>query len=713
MHLWRGALQDKFIPWFEGPCDKKSGISNDFPIHVAPVASIKTIKEAILQNQAGRAQSLLPSPEEEEASALRFCRLCIAHELQRNGETFQALEGFDVAELESPDLLVHMVRSMGLRRSMASPDSPESTLQFKETQLAIKLLERAVDLGPEDEYVRKVAFELTDRLSWYQEACDHLQSLIRLKPDDESLLLRGARYYLAHGDAQGALDLLETVKENETKSPQWWFLYAQLLIQAGQEKQALEAIEAGLQSSPSNWQEALHMLVNIGAIERAEEVAIQAPPQADRAAALARFSLWKLDLPSARSHVDVALKEDPQHLLGLLVHGALLFLENEYEQALVILEDVERRLPPQQGGDNQWLSLDAVMTWQSEIHRQAGHHEKALRAADRAKSSGHNFGLLAYLNRLLALTHLAQSQGNQVMSPDVWRPVLSKVADLLPTNALENLHTPHEVQALSQTALSLFGGNRSSRPTLLTAGKLNPFETPPHPRQLGRMLQHLLRTQSTDHVLHLFEKHHARFPDDATTLTYWGETLLWLGDYEEAAQRFREAISLHRPTTWAWIGLGATMLLQEDFQSARSTWEEGVKAARFRGPTLYVYEGEMLRKVGDLDAAKTHLDHALRTKPERISAWINRALLSHLMGNKDPLVNLAKWIQRESPGMWIDLCARAKGSPSSLTDLPNRFELLLDMMRGNRSSALASYLVDDNTLRFGRWKPPQPNQIMF
>ena len=677
------------------------------------MASIKTIREAILRSQAEQALSLLPPISPTEEGELRFCRICIEYETNPGNQTIQSLEEFDLEETSSTELLVHMVRSIALKRKNTPQGTSANSNQISNMSLAIKLLHRTLELAPEDEYVCKIAFELSDHLSWYQDACKHLQTLIRLKPQDNPLHLRAARYYLAHGDPHGAIELLQASPLMEDKDPDGLFLYAQLLVQTDQKKAAIQAIGNALEARPTDWHTAVQLYVSIGAIEKAEETTHQAPHGADRDATLGRFALWKLDLKTARLHMEKALEQDPEHPMGSFVQGVVFLLENDSDQALKILRKVEDKLPPQQGGTNHWLSLDAVLTWQSELHRYAGNFQEALRLADRAKSTGAGFGLLAYLNRLLALTHQGQLQGNQVMGPDVWRPVLSKLETLLPEQALENLSSPTQVQEVAEGALARFGGNRSSYPTLLHHGKLSSFETPPHPRQLGRMLQHLLRTQSQSHVLQRFQEHHERFPEDATTLTYWGETLLWLGHYPEAAQRFQEAIALHRPTTWAWIGLGASMLLTQDFEGARTTWNEGVKAARFRGPTLYIYEGEMLRKTGEFEAARIRLDHALTTKPERISTWINRALLSNSLGNEEPLAFLAQWIQTQCPGMWMDVSAAANIPATSLAEPSIRFELLLEMMRGNRSSALGSYFVGENTLRFGRWKHPNLNEIVF
>lgn len=157
---------------------------------------------------------------------------------------------------------------------------------------------------------------------------------------------------------------------------------------------------------------------------------------------------------------------------------------------------------------------------------------------------------------------------------------------------------------------------------------------------------------------------------------------LWLGAYEAAMEIFREAIDRDRRTRWAWIGAGAAAMLQGDLALAQSLWTEGLEATGAPGPTLFVYRGECLRRQGELTAARRDLETALRQKPQRLSAWINLALV-------DAREEVCAAVLRECDQLMPLLVAETTGSAAQ------RLEAVLLAMRGNRSSLRLSYYLWD------------------
>jgi hypothetical protein len=97
------------------------------------------------------------------------------------------------------------------------------------------------------------------------------------------------------------------------------------------------------------------------------------------------------------------------------------------------------------------------------------------------------------------------------------------------------------------------------------------------------------------------------------------------------------------------------------------------------------------------------LDIAVKAKPERISAWINRVLLDHAMGDDDTCKILSRAIRRTNPGAWWDASAQAGTEPLSLVHAPKVLEALLGLMLGNRSSAIPTIVVQGQ-LRTVRWR---------
>jgi len=126
---------------------------------------------------------------------------------------------------------------------------------------------------------------------------------------------------------------------------------------------------------------------------------------------------------------------------------------------------------------------------------------------------------------------------------------------------------------------------------------------------------------------------------------------------------------------WAWIGLGASVMLQGDLRRAQKIWEQGLARTHpVPGPTLYVYRGECYRRQGELDLARAELETGLRQKPQRLSARINLALL-----DEDPEA-IAR-AERDCMAFAPLLMAELTGSPAE------RLEHVLEAMRGNRSSS--------------------------
>jgi tetratricopeptide (TPR) repeat protein len=155
---------------------------------------------------------------------------------------------------------------------------------------------------------------------------------------------------------------------------------------------------------------------------------------------------------------------------------------------------------------------------------------------------------------------------------------------------------------------------------------------------------------------------------------YAGEIELWLGNYEEAARIFRAVLDRDNTVKWAWIGLGASIMLQGELAQAQRIWQQGLSITRFAGPTLYVYRGECSRRQGDVPQARRELETALQQKPQRLSAQINMALLD---GEADALARAERACVAHAPLLMEQL----SGSPEE------RLEQVLAAMRGNRSSS--------------------------
>ncbi|HMV66908.1 MAG TPA: tetratricopeptide repeat protein, partial [Myxococcota bacterium] len=211
-----------------------------------------------------------------------------------------------------------------------------------------------------------------------------------------------------------------------------------------------------------------------------------------------------------------------------------------------------------------------------------------------------------------------------------------------------------------------------------------------------------------DVVLRRFDALDAELPDEPVTRTYRGELLLWLGRYAEAIVSFDRALALSELTTWAWIGKGAAQWLSGDAAAAHATWDRGVEAVDFEGPTLFVYRGEALRAAGAIDEARLELDLALRNSRRRVSSWILRALVAADRGDRLPAQRVAAAVREQIPGLWLD-ARRATGTD----DPPMVLEACLRLMRGNRSSSTVTWQLGDGPLSSGTFQPPWAPEELF
>jgi tetratricopeptide (TPR) repeat protein len=192
---------------------------------------------------------------------------------------------------------------------------------------------------------------------------------------------------------------------------------------------------------------------------------------------------------------------------------------------------------------------------------------------------------------------------------------------------------------------------------------------------LGATVQLVLWTRGADATRALYDELAPRVDNHPLYRIYDGELELWMGAYEQAERIFREILDRDDRVRWAWIGLGASVMLQGDLQQAHKIWERGLSRTHpVPGPTLYVYRGECYRRQGELELARNELETALRQKPQRLSARINLALL-----DRDP--DALAGVERDCAAFAPLLMAELQGSPAE------RLEQVLEAMRGNRSSS--------------------------
>jgi tetratricopeptide (TPR) repeat protein len=466
----------------------------------------------------------------------------------------------------------------------------------------------------------------------------------------------------------------------------WWA--RQLITQAGhstRELQALgietelrlgrplESVPAWLQSYQDEGatEAAVSWLVRGGEIAEAERL-LEATPGLNLWRA--RLALWRNQPGVARS----LLERSPTSPETRVLEAIATVLEDRLQEAEMRL----RSLLARDAAAEAW-------SWLATVLRKQQRYAEAVDAAQAASDKTPTFDLVARLERELATEYQRLAERRQNRPYAIVRLLrfiglariaqridgVSRrtVADLEHAAALYPLGSrPDDPIGSLAAVLERFGGNHTPHLTTFDGGKLTAYRLPPDPRSLGASILHVLWTRGPDAARALYRELAPRVNHHPLFLIYQGELELWMGAYEEAERIFRGILEKDRRVKWAWIGLGASVMLQGDLRGAQKIWKKGVSLA-CAGPTLYVYRGECYRRQGNIRRARRDLERAVREKPQRLSAWINLALL-----NRDE-AEMAR-IEAECTAFAPLLMAELSG------DTAERLEGVLEAMRGNRRS---------------------------
>jgi tetratricopeptide (TPR) repeat protein len=468
------------------------------------------------------------------------------------------------------------------------------------------------------------------------------------------------------GGAEGWESLIRSVLNS---GDAWWA--RALLTEVGADSRALRAlgIETDLtldRQSPaiSEWittsrepaelEAAVGWLLRSGRVEEAERLANGAE---HLRLWRARFALWRNQPGIARP----LLEGLPQTAEVRCLDAIASVLEGRLEQAEAVL----RSLLDSDIRADAWSWLATLLRWQKR-------YAEAVQAADAAAMASPTFSLPTRLERELSDDALKTSPVTRLLrSIGLSR---RRVADLEHADALctLGLSLRDRIEMLERV-LEQCGGNHTAQLTTTRDGQLGAVSLPQNPRHLGAIVQLVLWTRGADAARALYQEVAPSVNDHPLFGIYRGELELWMGEYETAARVFRDVLERRREVKWAWIGLGASLMLQGELREAQRTWKKGVSLSGV-GPTLHVYRGECYRRRGEHAAARRELEVALREKPQRISAQINLALLD---GRPEELERVERECARLAPMLMDDLA----GNPAE------RLEQVLDAMRGNRSSS--------------------------
>jgi tetratricopeptide (TPR) repeat protein len=386
----------------------------------------------------------------------------------------------------------------------------------------------------------------------------------------------------------------------------WWA--RELLAEVGGDSRELQALRIEVELAIGDPAPFIAAWVRTHRDEAALEAAVRWCVRSDRIEEAARLvdeapglTLWRARFALWRNRPDIArpllasLGPDPE---ARCLEAIAFVLDGDPVQAELRLREL--------------LDTDVraeAWTWLATVLRKQRRYAEAIQAADAASRATLGFNLVVRLERELASDYEWKGASPTVPEPTStgWLRRLSgsakRVAGRFRLRRIEELENagalyplglkPRDPIAALELALDRFAGNHTVHLSITNEGDLISYPLPENPRQLGATVQLVLWTRGAAATRALYDELAPRVDDHPLYRIYHGELELWMGAYERAERIFRAILDRDDRVRWAWIGLGASVMLQGDLQQAQDIWELGLsRTHRVPGPTLYVYRGE-------------------------------------------------------------------------------------------------------------------------
>jgi tetratricopeptide (TPR) repeat protein len=576
---------------------------------------------------------------------------------------------------------------------------------------ALRAAERASALAPA--LTRKghwFALLWAARLGWTPETRRALEALLAAEPASPDWGGELARLLARGRDDEGALAHAQAQAVSNPGSARARMLVAAALMRVGRAVDAARAVESALSLHPPTGETELdgaRLLTEIGAFDAAREHLARAVKldhgSAPALAALARFTLWSGDDEGAVVQARRALALDAGCAAAWRTLGAVSMDRGHLPEAATSLE----RACSLEPGDAEALLLRA------DVARRQGDFEGARRAIDQALSSTTDHHVSASILQVLL-------SAMRSTSPTLARWPFAEIAGALGRICPEEAATldasdRDRVREALETALRRMHGNRSATCTFQRAGELHLLGDGTSPRVASRRALGLVELCPPERVLRELDSVIRRFPGSSLPVCHRGELHLWLGDLAAARADFERAIAFEPCTRFAYVGLTGVDMLEGRLAEALEVCARGVRVMKdTEGPAVFVYRGEVLRRLGRHDEAVHDLTRAVEHSPGRLSAWINLGLVPASSGDDPGALKCFEHVRRRAPGLISDAARETgthlhrNGAPAPAREARRRILAhALEMMRGNRSSSCLTYFTREGKLRLANPQSPR------
>lgn len=411
--------------------------------------------------------------------------------------------------------------------------------------------------------------------------------------------------------------------------------------------------------------------------------------------------LW-LGRPSrAKAWARLALTRDRDSALARRLLGAAAVLRREYADAIELLDKSVALRPDD----------SESYIWRSEAKRMLKRYTSAMADLDSAIAlqwgSGEPAG--AVINRSLVALACGESLSQkeyELLASNIPR----EVADLDPT-----ARSRPSAQLLAhrlETALKRMQGNRSQTTTYVRVirGKrsllrFSRTDDGRAPSDIYGRIQRMCLLGQPRRALMEYARLIKTGQATPRLYAYRGEVHSWMGEYFQAIDDYKKALSLNGELPWPFIGLAGAHILLGEFLSALDFLGSAVENGA-QPPRLWIRRAEANYRLGNHEAALADLRLATGGQRFAPSAWILRTLVEGAAGNAQEQGRLFRQTADKMPGFItaaagcveaLDVRAPELWTTAERTQV---LEEALRMMRGNRSARdIDTYVTPTGQMR--------------
>ncbi len=411
-------------------------------------------------------------------------------------------------------------------------------------QEALDALEEHLRAHGDDAYALRLRYSLLKRLRFEQEGGGALGALLRVA-DDARVHEAAVLHFQGMGRPQIALAHLGRVLRAKDGAAHQYRAQLRLAVDAGDLDTARRAATRALQLDPARWLDVVDKLLEAGFFDLAEREADRHVETPEGRAVLGQLALFGGAWSRAYEHASSACERDPgcERAIAVMVGASVMGGD---------LDRAERDLARRRGDLGPTLR-----TWLAEILLRRNDLAGARRELTRVQNEVPDY-FPAKLLWVLVKGELDREEWATLSAYDgLLEGQIQALGIELPV--ADGRIAASTLAAAAAEALALLKGNRSPFPSVVRGGELQSVRVPRGARHRVREVQHATPWIGIDRAKAEVVAELARIGPHPIAECYEAELYLWAGDYDAARGKFERILAAAPRTTWAWIGLGASL----------------------------------------------------------------------------------------------------------------------------------------------------------